>query len=227
VRVGALFSGGKDSTYAAYVAAQRGWDVAALITVLPTDPNSWMFHVPNLHLTPLLAGAIGVPLIQEKAAGGEESELEALAGAIRRSGVDGVVVGAIASDYQHSRVNRVGHDLGLPVYAPLWRRNPRGLLRDYLRAGLRIAFSSVAADGLDASWLGRIWDDRTVADLLRLETSRGVHPCGEGGEFETIVLDAPFFAARLVVDAAEPLWSGSSGVWRIATAHLERKPVTP
>ena len=184
-----------------------------------------MFHVPNLHLTPLLAEAIGVPLVQEVAATGEDGELDGLARAIRRAGVDGVVVGAIASDYQHTRVHRVGHALDLPVYAPLWRRDPRGLVRDYLRAGLRIAFSSVAAEGLDASWLGRLWDETTVADLLRLEASRGVHPCGEGGEFETIVLDAPFFSKRVVVDDAEPIWSGGSGEWRIARAHLERKPL--
>jgi len=224
MRVAALFSGGKDSTYAAYVARQAGWDVASLITILPEDPESPMFHVPNLNLTPLLAEALGLPLIQEHAAVGEDGELDALARSFRRAHVDGIVVGAIASDYQHSRVNRVGHDLGLRVFAPLWRRDPHSLLRDYLDAGFRIVFSSVAAEGLDASWLGRLWDETTVRDLLRLQASRGVHPCGEGGEFETIVLDAPFFRKLVAVDRAELIWAGSSGVWRISQAHLEAKP---
>ena len=221
MKVAALFSGGKDSTYAAHVAAERGWDVASLITVVPQDPESMMFHVPNLHLTPLLAEAIGSPLVQERAAPGEEGELDALARAIRRSGADAVVVGAIASDYQHSRVNRVCHGLGVRVFAPLWRRNPRGLLQDYLDSGMDVRFVACAAEGLTPEWLGRPLDAAAAGDLLRLQERRGVHPCGEGGEFETLVVQAPWFRKRLVIDESVPEWRGSAGHLRIVRAHLE------
>lgn len=224
VRVACLFSGGKDSTYAAYVAVQRGWEIGPLITIRPADAESMMFHVPNLHLTALQAKAMDLPLVEETAAPGEEGELAALRRAFERAQAEGVVVGAIASDYQHSRVNRVAEDLGLRVFAPLWRHDPRRLVRDYLHAGLSIVFSSVSAEGLDATWLGRSWDEATVDDLLGLHETRGVHPCGEGGEFETFVLDAPFFKKRIVVDRAEAVWSGGAGVWRVDEAHLERKP---
>jgi len=220
VRLAALFSGGKDSTYAAYVAQQRGWDVTHLISILPRDPFSMMYHVPNLHLTPLLAEAMGLPLIREEAGAGEDAELDALRRAIRRAGVDGVVAGAIASDYQHARVNRVGHDLGVRVFAPLWRRNPEDLLRDYRAAGMDIRFSAVSAEGLDASWLGRPLDDGAVRDLLRLRDQVGLHPCGEGGEFETLVLSAPNFRRRLQVLEAEPVWEGTSGHWNVTRAEL-------
>lgn len=223
VRVAALFSGGKDSTYSAYLASQRGWQVTHLISIRPEDPASMLFHVPNLHLTPLLAEAMGLPLLEERAGVGEDEELEGLRRAIRRVDVDGIVVGAVASDYQHRRVNRVGHELGVRVFAPLWRHDPRRLVREYLRAGLRIAFSAVSAEGFDASWLGRIWDDRVVEDLLRLHDRHRVHPCGEGGEFETLVLDAPFFSRAIDVVHAEPHWSGTSGVWQIREARLVPK----
>ncbi len=223
MRVACLFSGGKDSTYAAYVAMQRGWEVACLVTVRPQDPASMMFHVPNLQLTALQAEAMGVPLVEEPAGPGEGGELEALRRALRRAAVEGVVVGAIASDYQHSRVNRIGHELGLRVFAPLWRHDPRQLVRDYLHAGLSIVFSSVSAEGLDASWLGRPWDARTVEDLLRLQETKGLHPCGEGGEFETLVLDAPHFHQALQVLRATPVWSGRSGLWRVEEARLVPK----
>lgn len=223
MRAAVLFSGGKDSTYAAYVAAQRGWEVGPLISIVPEDRDSMLFHVPNLHLTPLLAEAMGVRLVTESAAAGEAAELDALRRAFRRLDADGVVVGAIASDYQHDRVNRVAHETGLRVFAPLWRLDPRRLVRDYLAAGFEIVVSSVSAEGLDASWLGRRWDERTVGELLRLHETRRIHPCGEGGEFETLVLDAPCFAHRLVVDRADPEWRGSAGVWRVREAHLEAK----
>lgn len=224
VRVAALSSGGKDSTYAAYVAIQRGWALSRLLSIEPADPHSMLFHVPNLHVVPLLAEAMDMPLTHERAEPGEAGELEALERILSRADADGVVVGAIESDYQHSRVNRVADRLGLRVFAPLWRHDPRALVRDYLRAGLRIVFSSVSAEGLDASWLGRPWDESVVEDLLRLHGARGVHPCGEGGEFETVVVDAPFFRKRIEVRRATPIWSGSSGVWRVDEAVLVDKP---
>ena len=220
VRVACLFSGGKDSTYAAYVAMQRGWEIAALLTVHPSDPESMMFHVPNLALTRLQAEAMGWPLVEESADAGEKGELDALRRILRRAEADAIVVGAIASDYQHSRVNRVAEELGLRVFAPLWRRDPAELVKDYLAAGLRIVFSSVSADGFDASWLGRTWDDAAVRELLELHRTRGVHPCGEGGEFETLVLDAPFFRKTIEVLEATPEWRGTAGVWRVNRAGL-------
>ena len=223
MRVACLFSGGKDSTYAAYVAMQRGWEVTSLLTVRPADPASMMFHVPNLALTALQAEAMGLPRIEETAAPGEDGELEALRRIFRRANADGVVVGAIASDYQHSRVNRVAAETGVRVFAPLWRRDPEGLLHDYLAAGMRIVMSSVSADGFDATWLGRAWDAETVRDLMELHRTRGVHPCGEGGEFETLVLDAPFFRKAIEILEARPDWQGTSGVWRVERAQLADK----
>ena len=223
MRVAALFSGGKDSTYAAYVAMQRGWEVTRLLSIVPEDRESMLFHVPNLHLTPMLAEAMGLPLLQETASAGEAGELDALRRIFRRADANGVVVGAIASDYQHERVNRVAAETGLRVFAPLWRHDPRRLVRDYLAAGMEIVFSSVSAEGLDASWLGRRWDDGVVEDLLRLQDRRGVNPCGEGGEFETLVLDGPMFSKRVRVAQASPEWQGSAGVWRVMEARLESR----
>jgi len=220
VKVAALFSGGKDSTYAVYVAQQRGWDVTHLISIRPADSASMLYHVPNLHVTPLLAEAMGIPLILEDAGGGEDAELDALRRAVRRTGASAVLVGAIASDYQHRRVNRVGHELGVRVFAPLWRRRPEHLLADYLAARMEIRFSAVSAEGLDASWLGRPLDDAATKDLLRLRDRVGLHPCGEGGEFETLVLHAPNFRKRLAVLAADSAWEGTSGRWIVREARL-------
>jgi ABC transporter with metal-binding/Fe-S-binding domain ATP-binding protein len=218
-----LFSGGKDSSYATYTAVQRGWDLSHLLSVFPEDRHSMLFHVPNLHLTAMLADAMERPLVTETAMSGEEGELDALRRLFQRIDVDGVVVGAIASDYQHDRVNRVADETGLRVFAPLWRHDPRRLIRDYLAADFQIVFSSVSAEGLDASWLGRRWDAGVIEDLLRFQRVHGVHPCGEGGEFETLVLDCPLFRQRLDIVRAEPQWDGTAGIWRVFEARLVPK----
>ena len=220
MRVAALYSGGKDSTYAVYVAQQRGWDVTGLVSILPEDPASMLYHVPDLHVVPLLAESMGIPLLQERAGAGEGAELDALHRGLSKAEVDGVVVGAIASDYQHSRVNAVAHDLGLRVFAPLWRLDQERLLRDYLDAGIEAVFTSVSAEGLGREWLGRKLDPEAVEELLDLHRRVGLSPCGEGGEFETLVTFAPMFSQRLEILRAETRWDGSAGTLQIQDARL-------
>ncbi len=220
MRVAALYSGGKDSTYAVYVAQQRGWDVGALVSILPEDPASMLYHVPDLHVVPLLAEAMGIPLVRERAGAGEGAELEALRRALTTIDVDAVVVGAIASDYQHSRVNGVAHDLGLRVFAPLWRLDQRRLLMEYIDAGIEAVFTSVSAEGLGKEWLGRPLDRPAAEELLELHRRVGLSPCGEGGEFETLVTYAPGFSKRLEISRAEPRWDGASGTYEVHEARL-------
>jgi len=139
--VAVLFSGGKDSTYVACIVMQRDWDVRSLIAIRPAAEDSMLAHVPILHLTPLPADALSLLLLEEAAAMGQDGELATLRRTFSRADVDGIVVGAVAADYQHSRINRVADELGLNVYAPWWRHDTSRLLPEYLTSGLRIVFS--------------------------------------------------------------------------------------
>ncbi len=222
MKLAALYSGGKDSTYAIYLARQAGHEVVNLVTVHPAE-GSWMYHVPNIRWTELQAKALGIEQLTDEAGEGEERELEALRRILARTEVEGVVVGAIASDYQYTRVNRVCESLRLWVHAPLWRKDPRRLLMEYVAAGFHIIVVGVSAEGMGKDWLGRPLDWDACEDILRLGDRYGVHPVGEGGEFETMVLDGPDFSSRLEVLKAEPLWEGSSGSLRILDARLVQK----
>ncbi|MFQ5838734.1 MAG: diphthine--ammonia ligase [Thermoplasmata archaeon] len=224
MKLGSLYSGGKDSNYALYLAQQAGLEVETLITMLPQE-ESWMYHVPNIRWTPLQSQALGIPQVQERSGGGVEEELEALKRALLRAEVEGLVVGAVASDYQFTRVNDVCEEMGLWVYSPMWRKDPSRLLLEYVEAGFQIMVVGVSAEGLNESWLGRIIDPEACNEILELGERYGVHPVGEGGEFETLVLDGPNFSARLEVVEAEKVWEGSSGVLRIHRATLvDRSP---
>jgi ABC transporter with metal-binding/Fe-S-binding domain ATP-binding protein len=203
VKLAALFSGGKDSTYAACLMAQQGHEIGPLVTVLPSDQDSWMFHTPNLHLLPRLAGAMGVPLVSVESLSGEEAELEALRSVLEGLEVDGVIAGAIASDYQWDRINGVCQELGLRLFSPLWRKEQSMLMEDMISSGLRAIVVRVSAEGLDASWLGRELDRTALGELRVLAASKGINVSGEGGEYETLVLDSPLNARPLVVKNAE------------------------
>jgi diphthine-ammonia ligase len=191
VKLVVLFSGGKDSTYAACVMAQQGHQIGALVTVLPADKDSWMFHTPNLHLLPRMAEAMGIPITGVESLGGEAAEIDALRSSLEGVDADGIVTGAIASDYQWDRINGVCHELGMRVFSPLWRKTQEMLMRDMISSGLRAIVVRVSAEGLDPSWLGRELDGTALDDLVALSRSKGINVSGEGGEYETLVLDSP------------------------------------
>jgi ABC transporter with metal-binding/Fe-S-binding domain ATP-binding protein len=220
VRVAALFSGGKDSAYAAHVAEQWGWDVPYLVTVQPRGEDSMMFHWPNTHLTPLLAQAWGKAHVLAPVSGEPEREVDELGEALRPLGIDGIVSGAVASEYQRTRLERMGHRLGLKTVAPLWHKDPLELLRSLRQAGFEAIVAGCFAEGLSEAWLGRPLDDAAQRELARLQHAKGIHPGGEGGEYESLVLAGPSWRSRLEIVRADKEWHRDRGVLRVREARL-------
>jgi diphthine-ammonia ligase len=223
MNVAALFSGGKDSAYAVYLAQSRGWEVAKLVTMVPEKGESYMFHVPNIHLCGMLAGAMGIPHETFPTQGEEELELEDLRKAITGLGVKGIVSGAIASDYQHTRIDRLCHELGLVSYSPLWRWNQEAVLRGVLAAGFSVMVVGVYADGMGKEWLGRMLDEQSLRELGELSGKNRMNISGEGGEFETLVLGGPNFAKRVEIVESESVWQGTHGELIVRKARLIKK----
>ena len=182
-----------------------------------------MFHTVNISLAQMVAEAVGIDQVTAATSGEKELELEDLKNTLRGLDVDGVVSGAIASTYQRSRVDRICEELGLEHRAPLWGRDGRELLEEMLSAGLVIIVTGVAALGLDQSWLGRVLDDSAVEELADLHRRFGVDLCGDGGEMETLVLDAPWFRSRIEIIRARSVWDGVSGRYLVEEARLRPK----
>ncbi len=238
----ALYSGGKDSTWALHRARADGRDVTALVTAVP-QTDSYLFHVPAIALTALQAEAMGLPRyafpVEEVAAdavpdAGEtgdreldvlERELRAL---IDTGELDpiGIITGAIASTFQRDRLIGMADRLDLECFTPLWNTEPEPALRCMIDAGFDIRIVSVGAAGLDASWLGRRIDADTINELTSLRATYGVHPMGEGGEYETIVVDGPPFEAAIKFES-EVRWDGSRGWLDITNAALAASPTPP
>ncbi|MCQ5375513.1 MAG: diphthine--ammonia ligase [Methanomassiliicoccales archaeon] len=191
MNLASLFSGGKDSTFAMYLMEQQGHTVDYLVSIIPSNPDSWLFHTPNLHLLPLQARAMEKYLVSIESDGTEKGDLFALKEILSDLDVDGVVTGAIASDYQWGRINGVCEDLGIRVFSPLWRKNELMVLREEIDAGIRSIIVSVSAEGLDSSYLGREINSDLANLFFALWNRYGVNVSGEGGEYETFVIDSP------------------------------------
>lgn len=226
MRLAGLLSGGKDSVYAAHLAQEIGHTLAYLISLRSKNPDGYMFHTVNIDLTRLQAETWGIPYVTAETNGIKEEELEDLKAALRKLDIDGVITGAIASKYQAERIDRLCDELGLHHYHPLWGMDREQLLNDMLTDNLKIIFSAVAAHGLDQTWLGEPLTKNTVQKLKKLNQMYGVDMCGEGGEYESLVLDAPWFKKQIKVNEAEKTWDGISGRYQIRKACLEPKDTT-
>lgn len=228
MKLAILFSGGKDSTFTTYYYLEQGWDVCCLVTLQSEKEDSWMFHTPNISLVGMQAQALDIPLIVQQTKGEKEEELEdlerALAKAKKQYEVEGVAVGALASDYQQERVNRVCEKLGLKTYAPLWHKNQAKLLREMVDAGFVILIQAIAAEGLDEQWLSRIVDEKMINELEELHKKKGLQVAFEGGEAETFVIDGPIFKKKIVIKKAKKrMESPYTGVYIIEEVILQDK----
>lgn len=219
----ALFSGGKDSIYAILKAKEEGHEIKNLATINSKNPDSYMYHTPNIGLTLMQSRLMGIQLVSKGSSGLKEREVEDLKILLNGLDAEGVVCGAIASNYQKKRVEAVCKELGLKLVAPLWGKEPEQLLRDMLKSGFEIIITAVAADGLDESWLGKKIDDKCLEDLIELNKKKGVNICGEGGEFESLVLDCPLFSRKLEITKAEKVWKDNAGVYEIKDAKFADK----
>ncbi|MCI4323572.1 MAG: diphthine--ammonia ligase [Thermoplasmata archaeon] len=221
----ALLSGGKDSVYSAYLADCQGITVDELLTLRPSNPDSWMFHTPNLDVVPVQAAAWGkAHRFVEIPGEGEDAETEALTRAL--SGASGwVIAGAIASAYQWSRLHRVCEGLGRPVYAPLWGKDGRRVVEEEIGAGLDIRLAHLAAEPLTPELLGQSLD-RTMLDELerRSRERRAFHLAGEGGEYETLVVGAPFWHGRIGWRTSENRVESGVSDLAVRGAHLVVDP---
>jgi diphthine-ammonia ligase len=220
MRVSVLLSGGKDSVYAVYLARQYGWDVGDAIIVVPPSAESFMFHHPNARLAADVARAMGLDPVVVESSGGPGEELGPMEDAIAGTDAPGILTGAIASDYQWSRINRACERVGKRTFSPLWRKDQLRVLREEIGAGFDIRVVAAQAEGLGREWLGAKLDGEALPKLEALAKKHGLNVAGEGGEYETIVLDGPGFGYGLEIEGSARHWEGVSG--RLEITGLRR-----
>ena len=177
----ALFSGGKDSFMAATLANEQGMEIEELITVLP-EKDSFMYHYPNAVLAMYPASILGLKWVslEERAIAGYLAEKAG-------KGVECVISGAVESEYQKTRIERMCAENGMLSYNPLWRKSHDLILEEINRRGIRAIIVSVSAEGLGIELLGRELDRTMVEYLHSVNLKHGISLIGEGGEYETFV----------------------------------------
>ena len=229
MKLGILFSGGKDSTYAAYLAKKEGHELACLISMVSENRASYMFHTPSINKAVDQAEAMGLNIIVCDTKGEKEEELKdleiAIKEAVNRYKIEGIVTGALASDYQASRIQRICDNLKIKCLNPLWKRNADEYWNDLLKDGFRVMVIGVAAQGLEKEWLGKVIGKEELEKLKKLSKKHLFHIGFEGGEAETFVLDCPLFKKRIKVIEGEVIWNDKekTGTYDIKKVELSDK----
>jgi asparagine synthase (glutamine-hydrolysing) len=202
MKLAALVSGGKDSIYAAFKALKKH-EIICLISFKSKRDDSYMFHIPNIDLVKQQAKAMNLPLLFVESSGIKEKELDdikkALKTAIKKYKINGVVSGALASNYQKERIDKICKNLKLKSIAPLWHIDPEQYLKDLIKDNFKIIITGIAADGLNKDFLGKEINN----DFIRIIKKLNIHLGGEGGEYESLVLDCLLFNKKLKVKKAK------------------------
>ena len=206
--------------------AKQNYEIGCLITLNSKNKDSYMFQEFE-PLVKLQAEAMGLPIIIQDTEGKKEEELADLEKAIKKAkqefGIQGIVTGALFSTYQRDRIEKACDKLGLKIFSPLWHKSQEQHLQELMRNGFKAIIVKVAAEGLDKSWLGKVIDEKVLQDLLKLNEKVGLNIAGEGGEYESLVLDGPSFKKKIVIEDYGIKEDGSSAKRIMKKWRLEEK----
>ncbi|MGI0004245.1 MAG: diphthine--ammonia ligase [Candidatus Nitrosotenuis sp.] len=226
MNLAALFSGGKDSTFAIYEAQKLGHNVKCLVTILAHSADSHLLHHPNIETTSLQAKAMGIPqiLIQSDTAD-TQKEIELIKTALEKAKtehhVEGVLHGGILSEFQKTRFADAAKNLGLEVVSPLWQKDQKQYMKELLDRGFEFIITSVSCAGLDQSWLGKKLTKQDLGTLTRLSEKHGFNLSFEGGEAETFVTDCPLFSEPIAIMDSKIHWDGYRGRFEIVHSKIQ------
>jgi ABC transporter with metal-binding/Fe-S-binding domain ATP-binding protein len=223
MNVAVLISGGKDSALALHRVLKKGYNVKYLVTMVPLNKDSWMFHHQNVRLTDLFSKAVGISLVKRETEGIKEEELKDLENLLMPLNVDGIVSGAVFSEYQKVRIDRICKKLGFKSITPLWNENPVNIINELIKLDFQAVITGVYALGFNQDWLGRIINYNTLKALIHLKRKYEVSIIGEGGEYESLIIDAPYFRKKIQIIRARKIWEGNSGYLLVEEARLQKK----
>jgi ABC transporter with metal-binding/Fe-S-binding domain ATP-binding protein len=217
MKAGVLFSGGKDSTFAIYLAKKNNIEISCLISLFSKNKESYMFHTPSIHEVKKQAEVMNHSLLTKETGGKKEKELHDLhliiEQAIKKYDIQSVITGAVESAYQASRIQKICDNLGIDCFNPLWKKNQIELLQDIINNSFEVIITGVFAYPLNDQWLGKYIDKNFLETVILLNDRYKINPAGEGGEFETFVLNCPLFKRRLKVIQSKT--SGKANAWSL------------
>jgi len=225
MKLGSLFSGGKDSTFAIYLAQKQGHEVTCLLSIFTKSEDSHLLHYPNLQWTKLQSESMNIPQLTMHSESNEtDDELSALEKLLQNAKeqfhIEGLVHGGIKSQFQKEKFESLCLKLNLVAISPLWNTEPKQYMNDLLDSDFIFIIITVTCDGLDDTWLGKQITKSDIDTLKNLSVKFGFNLNFEGGEAETFVVNCPLFSNSIKINKSKKIWDGYRGRFEIMDAGL-------
>jgi len=225
MKLGSLFSGGKDSTFAIYLAQKQGHEVTCLLSIFTKSEESHLLHYPNLQWTKLQSESMNIPQLTIHSESNEtDDELSALEKLLQNAKdqfhIEGLVHGGIKSQFQKEKFESLCSKLDLVAITPLWNKEPEQYMNDLLDSDFIFIMITVTSDGLDDTWLGKQITKSDIDTLKNLSVKFGFNLNFEGGEAETFVVNCPLFSNSIKINKSKKIWDGYRGRFEIMDAEL-------
>ena len=226
MKLAALFSGGKDSTYSIYKAIQDGNQIQCLITIRPLSEESMLLHFPNIEITKLQSQSLEIPQLYIESESNEtEFEINLLEKILEKAKtefeIEGLIHGGILSEYQKKIFEKVCSKLKIKLISPLWHKDQIEYMRNLIDSNFHFIITSVSSEGLDDSWLGKEFTANDLDTLVTLSKKFGFNINFEGGEAETTVIACPIFSHPIEIIKSRKFWDGYRGRFEILDAKLD------
>jgi len=205
------WSGGKDSCFACYKAMQQGFKIKYLLNFISRESRRGCFHGLDGKLLKFQAGLINIPLVQEEVSPDMkkyEEEFKCAVSKFINKGINNMVFGDIYLEEHENWIERVCQELRIRALEPLWKNDPEKIIEEFIKSGFQAIIISCKADIMGKEFLGRAID----RDLTKELKAKGICPCGENGEFHTLVIDGPIFKKRIEILESEPIIK--EGFWK-------------
>lgn len=194
------WSGGKDCCLAAYRATNKGLQIRYLANTVTEDSQQSRSHGLAAGVLKMQAQAMGIPLVQRRTGKDNyETEFKSMLREFTKEGITGGIFGDIDFNEHRVWIDRVCQEANITPHLPLWEQNQTEIMNDFVASGFKAVVVATRADILGEEWLGRKVDLAFIKDLAELGKTRPITPCGEAGEYHTLVIDGPLFKQRLEI----------------------------
>jgi len=196
----ASWSGGKDCCLAMHRAVAGGLDVRYLANTVTGDGERSRSHGISSAVIRKQAEALGIPIMQQRTEGDNyEAQFITMLKVFEKEGIEGGVFGDIDFNPHRDWIERVCAEAGMTPHLPLWGEDQKKLMEEFIDAGFEAVVVAVKAEIFGEEMLGRKIDRDFINQIDKLSRTIDITPCGEAGEYHTLVIDGPRFKKRLEI----------------------------
>ena len=215
------WSGGKDSCLSCYRAVKNGLNIRYLVNMASEDGKRSRSHGLSNKVLRMQSEAIGIPLVQRQTTWEDyETKFLNMLKTLKQDGITDGVFGDIDLDEHRQWVEATCAKAAVTPHLPLWMESQDSILEDFYAQGFESIVIATKADLLGKEWLGRKIDLDFINDLKK---TKGVTPCGEAGEYHTLVIDGPLFRKRLEISKTRKVLREGHWFLEVLNAELEDK----